>query len=98
VLLFALGEGFNPFKLEPTELLLAAPFGVCWLGLCLGWRWQGWGGLLVVAGAVSFYFAHFAVTGFGRFPRGWAFPALAGPGVLLLLSWFWRRRIPHPLD
>ena len=95
VLLFAIGQGFNPFKLKPTELALAVPFWVCWLGFCLGWRWEGLGGLLVVAGVASFYLVHFAVTGFGQFPRGQAFPAFAGPGVLFLLSWFWRRRITH---
>jgi hypothetical protein len=97
VLLFAIGEGFNPFKLKPTELALAVPFWVCWLGFCLGWRWEGLGGLLVVAGVAGFYLVHFAMTGFGHFPRGWAFPAFAGPGVLFLLSWFCRRRITHSL-
>jgi hypothetical protein len=98
VLFFAIGQGFNPFKLKPTELALTVPFGACWVGFCLGWRWEGWGGLLVVAGVSSFYLVHFAVTGFGHFPRGWAVPALAGPGVLFLLCWFWRRRMTHSLD
>ena len=92
VLLFAIGEGFNPIKLRPAELALAVPFWACCLGFCLGWRWEGWGGLLVVGGVVGFCLVHFAVTGFGRLPRGWAFPALAVPGVLFLLCWFWRRR------
>ena len=46
----------------------------------------------VVGGVAGFYLVHFAVTGFGRFPSGWAFPALSVPGILFLLSWFWRRR------
>ncbi|MGO9200680.1 MAG: hypothetical protein ACLQM8_09090 [Limisphaerales bacterium] len=95
VLLMAVGEGFNPFKLKPSELALSVPFWACWLGLCLGCRWEGLGGLLAVGGVAGFYLVDFAVTGFRQFPRGWAFPALAIPGVLFLLSWFWRRRAAH---
>jgi hypothetical protein len=94
VVLFAIGEGFNPTKFKPAELALTVPFFIAWLGLCLGWRWEGWGGLLAVGGVAGFYGVHFAVTGFGRFPRGWAFPVLALPGVLFLLCWWWRRRAP----
>jgi hypothetical protein len=96
VVLFAIGEGFNPTKFKPSELALTVPFGLCWLGLCLGWRWEKWGGLLAVGGVAGFYMVHFAVTGFGRFPRGWAFPLLAAPGVLFLLCWFWSRRATAP--
>jgi hypothetical protein len=46
VFLFAIGQGFNPFKLKPAELALAVPFWVCWLGFCLGLRWEGWVGLM----------------------------------------------------
>ena len=97
VLLLAVGEGFNPFKLKPAEKALAVPFWVCWLGLCLGWRWEGLGGLLVVTGVANFYLVHFAVTGLGQFSRGWAFPVLAGSGVLFLLSWFLHRRVTQSL-
>jgi hypothetical protein len=53
-------------------------------------RWLAGISSLALAGLV-----HFAVTGFGQFPRGWAFPLLAVPGVLFLLCWFWRRRTPR---
>jgi hypothetical protein len=90
VLVLAIGERFNPTKLKPTELILCVPFAVAWVGLCLGWRWEGLGGVLVVAGVAGFYVIHFAVTGFGRFPRGWAFPMFTVPGLLFLGCWFWR--------
>ena len=96
ILALAIGEGFNPAKLKTKELLLTVPFFVAWLGLLLGWRWEGWGGILVVAGIAGFCLIHFVVTGFGRFP-GWAFPAIGVPGLLYLLSWFCRRKIPTPL-
>ena len=94
VLLFLIGEGFHPSRLKPSEWTLMVPFFVTWLGLCLGWRWEGLGGLLVVAGMGSFYFIHFAQTGFGRFPNGFAFPLLAAPGILFLLYWLLHRRTP----
>ena len=91
VLLFAVGEGFHPTKLKATELILFVPFIIVWLGLWLGWCWEGLGGTLVVAGVAGFYLAHFVVTGFGSFPHGWAFPVIAVPGLLFLLCWFLRR-------
>ena len=92
ILLFAVGEGFHPTKLQLPELILFVPLFLAWLGLWLGWRWEGLGGALVVVGMAGFYLTHFALTGFGRFPRGWAFPAIAVPGLLFLLCWFLRRK------
>ena len=94
VLLLAIGEGFNPSKLTASELLLSIPFFVAWTGLWLGWRWEGLGGILVVTGVAAFYLIHFAQTGFGRFPNGWAFPLLATPGLLFLACWFLHRKAP----
>ena len=91
ILLFAVGEGLHPTKLQLPELILFVPLLLAWLGLWLGWCWQGLGGTLVVVGMAGFYLSHFALTGFGRFPRGWAFPAVAVPGLLFLLCWFLRR-------
>ena len=94
ILLMAIGQGFNPAKLKTSELILSVPFFAVWAGLWLGCRWEGLGGILVVAGVAAFYLIHFAQTGFGRWPRGWAFPMLAVPGILFLLSWLGRRRVP----
>jgi hypothetical protein len=91
ILLFAVGEGFHPTKLKAPELVLFVPLFLAWVGLWLGWRWEGLGGTLVVVGIAGFYLTHFVVTGFGRIPRGWAFPAIAVPGLLFLLCWFLRR-------
>ena len=92
ILVFFIGEGFSPGKLKVAEWILMVPFLVTWLGLCLGWRWEGLGGGLVVGGMAAFYLIHFAQTGYGTFPRGWAFPLMATPGILFLASWRWRRK------
>lgn len=96
ILLFAVGEGFHPTKLQLPELILFVPLFIAWLGLWLGWRSEGLGGTLILVGIASFYLTHFALTGFGRFPRGWAFPAIAVPGLLFLLCWFLRRKRAGP--
>jgi len=92
ILLFAVGEGFHPTKLKAPELVLFVPLFVAWVGLWLGWHWEGLAGTLVVVGMAGFYLAHFALTGFGRFPHGWAFPAISAPGLLFLLCWFLQRK------
>ncbi|SRR6266511_1126257 len=91
ILLVAVGEGFYPTKLRLPEVILFVPLFLAWLGLWLGWRWEGLGGALIVVGMTGFYLTHFALTGLGRFPRGWAFPAIAVPGLRFLLCWFLRR-------
>jgi hypothetical protein len=92
ILLLAVGEGSHPAKLRLPELILFVPFFVTWLGLFVGWRWEGLGGILVLVGMAGLYLTHFALTGFGRFPHGWAFPAIAVPGLLFLLCWYLRRK------
>jgi hypothetical protein len=85
LLLFMVGEGFNPFHLKGRELALAVffPLGVM-LGLGLAWRWQAFGGALTVGCLAAFYLVH--RLGAGRWPGGWAFGVLALPGVLFLLA------------
>jgi hypothetical protein len=85
VLLLAVGEGFNPAKLTPSALALSVPFFIAWVGLWLGWRWPGLGGILVVAGVLGFYLVHWVER--GRFPNGSAFLLMAIPGGLFLLCW-----------
>ena len=93
ILAIFIGEGFHPAKLKTRDWILMVPFFVTWLGLVTGWRWEGLGGSLVVAGMAAFYLIHFVQTGFGQFPRGWAFPMIAVPGVLFLACWFGRRKL-----
>lgn len=84
------GEGFNPLHLPGKELVLCLlfPFGVA-LGLALGWRWEGVGGVLSLGCLAGFYGLHFATE--GRFPKGWAFAAMTSPALLFLLSWAARK-------
>ena len=91
ILLLAVGEGFHPTGLTAPELMLFVPLFLAWLGLLLGWRWEGLDGTLILVGITGFYLIHFALSGFGRFPRGWAFLAIAVPGLLFLLCWYLRR-------
>ena len=83
VLLFLIGEPFNPKGTEWLGLLLF-PLGVC-AGMVVAWRREGLGGAITVASFVAFYAVHFATA--GRFPGGWAFLAFSAPGFVFLLSW-----------
>ena len=50
-LAFLLAEGPPPFsRFTATERLMALGMGAVFLGLAAAWKWEGWGGLLSVAG------------------------------------------------
>ncbi len=85
LLLFMVGEGFNPARLTPRELVLSGffPFGLL-LGLALAWRWERLGGALAVLSIAAFYGVHW--LGSGRFPNGVFFALTASPGFLFLLA------------
>jgi hypothetical protein len=85
LLLFMIGEGFNPLHFKARELLLAAcfPLGLL-LGLALAWRWEKLGGTLTIASLAAFYLIHY--VGSGRFPRGPFFALLVLPGLFFLLA------------
>ena len=85
MLMFIVGEGFNPFHLAPRELLLCLffPIGVL-LGLGLGWRWEALGGALTILCFAGFYGVHW--LGSGRLPSGHWFAVLASPGLFFLLA------------
>ena len=54
VAIFAIGEGLpNPFALHPRELLLFAALATMIVGLVVGWKWEGIGGLLILARSLS---------------------------------------------
>ena len=90
VLCFAFGEGLNLSRFTARELVLFLffPTGVC-LGMALAWRWEGVGGAITVASLAAFYLADRLMS--SRFPRGFAFLAMAAPGFLFLLCWLWTR-------
>ncbi|MGD1019603.1 MAG: hypothetical protein ABSA12_09815 [Verrucomicrobiia bacterium] len=93
VLLFAFGEGLNPSRFTPQELVLFVffPVGVC-LGMAVAWRWEGLGGGITVASLAAFYLVDRLTS--SSFPRGFALVAFAAPGFLFLLCWLWTRLTP----
>jgi len=87
ILLFLVGntlsEGLAPLlHMSLRESALMAAFGVVWLGLMLGWRWEILGGSLTIGGMVAFYLLDCAFS--GTLPRGPYFLMLASPGLLFL--------------
>jgi len=80
VLMFVIGEGVpNPMLFTGREALQMAGMLGMLAGMALGWRWEGWGGLIVLA-----CFALFAAMGIRLNPVIALFPV---PGVLYLLAW-----------
>lgn len=91
VLMFAIGEGFNPMKLNGTERAMSVAFFTALAGMVVLWRSNGIGGTLVLGGMLTFYGINFAVS--GRFPSGWVFPLCFLPGILALVCWSHDKRI-----
>jgi hypothetical protein len=86
ILAFLIGEPPAASQITPSQWFGLAffPAGVC-AGMILGWWREGFGGAVTVASLAAFYATRLATT--GNFPAGWAFSALAAPGLLFLLSW-----------
>lgn len=87
LLLFMVGEGFNPFHMQPREAALSFcfPLGLM-LGLALGWWRAMLGGTLGVASVLAFYLLHLAQT--GRFPGGVFFALFSLPALVFLAAGF----------
>jgi len=85
VLLFVIGEGPpNPFRQPiPVQVEFFGLFLVL-AGCLAGWRWEGVGGVIIVAGFLAFLVTELIAN--GR-PPGGAIPLFVVPGVLNLLSW-----------
>ena len=95
LLLFFIGEGFNPTKLTIKEwiLFLFFPFGVM-LGLLVGWKREFVGGLIAII-SLALFCALETIN--GGFP-GLAFFLFASPGILFLLaSLIYKRKTPGHL-
>lgn len=86
LLVFVVGEGFNPARVALREWLLLwfFPLGVA-VGLIVAWWREGLGGGVSVGSLLAFYALHGLLEG-GVFPRGWAFILFAAPGGLFLAS------------
>ncbi len=84
---FAAGQGLHPTLMSHTETLMLVALFVSLAGLVLGWRHEGLGGALSVAGMLAFYMLNYTAS--GRWPGGFVFPLLFVPGLLFLACW-WR--------
>jgi len=87
VLLFVIGEGYNPFKIGLSALgkHIFFPFGVC-IGLIVAWRKDWLGGIISILSFAGFYILHYFSS--GRLPKGPWFFIIAFPGILFLLAYF----------
>jgi len=85
VLLFIVGEGFQPRQLTPSTGLMFVAIFTSVIGMLVLWRSRLIGGLIVTGGMAAFYFTNFAIS--GQFLGGWVFPLCFVPGVLALTSW-----------
>ncbi|MBI9046210.1 MAG: hypothetical protein JEZ06_17080 [Anaerolineaceae bacterium] len=75
-----INDGFGPLPhLTLRETLMMAAFGMIWIGLMIGWKWELAGGILVLGGFFFFYVLDFLFS--GTFPRGPIFFMLAAPGI-----------------
>jgi len=95
VIVIFVGEGGPPnvFRQPPSVQLEFASLALILIGLVVGWVREGFGGFLVLLGLVAFNAVELTVN--GRLALG-AFPLLALPGVLFLLSARLRRSYKTP--
>ena len=90
ILMFMIGEGFNPVHMSPDErwLVLGFPIGVC-IGMIVGWFSEGLGGGITIASLLFFYAVHYAHR--GKLPGGGWFLLFSSGGLLYLVSWLYAR-------
>lgn len=79
----------NPLHAPPSVQVEFLGLLLVLAGCLAGWRWEGLGGLLVVAGFGAFVVTELAVN--GKLPGG-AIPLFAVPGVLFLAAFGVGRR------
>lgn len=91
VLLFAIGEGVPNISRQPVPVQLGFfAMGLMLVGFLVGWRWEGVGGGLALAGFATFLAVELATN--GR-PPGGAIPWFVVPGLLYLFSYGWHRAL-----
>ncbi len=87
----AITDGATPLQyLTARETAMMAAFGIMWLGLIVGWKWELHGGLLSIGGVAAFYLFDYLFS--GMFPRGPFFLIFALPGALFLYCGVMNRR------
>jgi hypothetical protein len=74
----------NPFKMNAIELGMSVGLFGAVAGMLIGWRWEAFGGMMVVAG-MSLFFVIERFAG-GSWPRGWLLWSFPLPGILYLLA------------
>ena len=84
LLLFFIGEGFNPVQLSARDwiLFIFFPLGIT-IGIILAWRWEMLGGIIAFVSLLSFYASHFIMS--NKFPAGPYFLIFALPGISFML-------------
>jgi len=82
---FFVGEGFDPTRVDPKEWagLLFFPLGLI-IGLLIGWKNEGLGGIISTLSLLAFYFVYGFLLS-GRIWQGWTFLVFAVPGFLFAL-------------
>lgn len=59
VVLLAMGEDFLKFtNIDVVELLLSLSLLTMLVGLLSAWKWEGWGGILIIVGFGLFFLAN----------------------------------------
>lgn len=88
ILLFFMGEGFDPSRVSFKEWvgLLFFPVGVI-AGMIIAWRNEGIGGAISVLSLLGFYLIYGLLLK-SRLWQGEAFIVFAFPGILFLLYGF----------
>jgi hypothetical protein len=91
IMMFIIGEGFNPTKLKVNEWLLFIffPFGVA-IGMVIAWWKENIGGLITIGCFILFYVVHYITNGW--FPHGFAFFIFSSPGIVFILSWHYNHK------
>ena len=97
ILMFIMAEGFPAFWQQPPAVQVELAGTVLMLiGLLLGWKHEGWGAALIVAGWLVFF-----IIERGRPP--WLFTAFLVVATLYAYGWWqkrlmWRRAAGKPVD
>ncbi len=85
MIVVVVGEGVWLNQISMIQLLMSTALAVSWVGLLIGWKWEGFGGTLVLSGLAAFYLLNLSES--GSFPSGWPFPSIAFPGILYILCY-----------
>jgi len=96
LLAFLFGTNLNLARLRPLEGVLLLFLLILCAGLVLAWRWEGWGGGIALVALGGFHLVEWTFS--GSWPGGWAFPALALPGMLFVASRLVGVRARQPQD